>query len=155
MIDFIQWCDCFFVCFVLFFSVHLFGSIGSSLYAGSLVETCGTSFPDQEFNLGPLYWVQRVLATGPPWKSLFILEIMIVQTIKYCCLGSIYMFLPWLWKQIYFCSVTQSCPTLCDPMDCSTLGFPVLEYLLKFAQTHVHWISDAIQPSRPLKQVMS
>lgn len=69
MIDFVQWCDCFFVCFVLFFSVHLFGSIGSSLYAGSLVETCGTSFPDQEFNLGPLYWVQRVLATGPPWKS--------------------------------------------------------------------------------------
>ena len=39
---------------------------------------------------------------------------------------------------------------LCDPMDCSTPGFPVLHYLLEFAQTHVHWVSDAIQPSHPL-----
>jgi len=48
------------------------------------------------------------------------------------------------------CSVTQLCPTLCDPMDCSTLGFPVLHHLPEFAQTHVHWVVDAIQPSRPL-----
>ena len=41
-------------------------------------------------------------------------------------------------------------PTLCDPMDCSTPGFPVLHYLLEFAQTHVHQVSDAIQPSHPL-----
>ena len=38
---------------------------------------------------------------------------------------------------------------LCDPMDCSTLGFPVLHCLLGFAQTHVHWVGDAIQPSQP------
>ena len=44
----------------------------------------------------------------------------------------------------------QSCPTLCDPMDCSTPGFPVLHYLPKFAHTHIHWVSDAIQPSHPL-----
>ena len=37
--------------------------------------------------------------------------------------------------------------TLCDPMDCSIPGFPVLHYLLEFAQTQVHWVSDAIQPS--------
>ena len=55
------------------------------------------------------------------------------------------------WKLIcYYCSVTQSCPTLCDPMDCSTPGSLVLHYLLEFAQTHVHWISDAIQPFHPL-----
>jgi len=48
------------------------------------------------------------------------------------------------------CLVTESCLTLCDPMDCSTPGFPVLHCLLEFAQTHVHWVSDAIQPSRPL-----
>ena len=48
------------------------------------------------------------------------------------------------------CSVAKSCPTLCNPMDCSTLGFPVLHCLLEFAQTHVHWVSDAIQPSHPL-----
>ena len=39
-------------------------------------------------------------------------------------------------------SVVKSCPTLCDPMDCSTPGFPVLQYLLEFAQTHVHWVSS-------------
>ena len=51
----------------------------------------------------------------------------------------------------YFCcSVGQSCPTLCDPMDGSTPGFPVLHCLLELAQTHVHWVSDAIQPSHPL-----
>ena len=43
-----------------------------------------------------------------------------------------------------------SYPTPCEPMDCSTSGFPVLYYLLEFAQTLVHWVSDAIQPSRPL-----
>ena len=48
------------------------------------------------------------------------------------------------------CSVTQSCPTLCNPKDCSTPGSPVLHYLLEFAQTHVHWVSDAIQASHPL-----
>ena len=47
-------------------------------------------------------------------------------------------------------SVTQSCPTLCDLMDCSTPGFPVHHQLLKLAQTHVHRVSDAIQPSHPL-----
>ena len=47
-------------------------------------------------------------------------------------------------------SVAQSFPTLCDPMDCSILGFPVLPHLLELAQTHVHWVSNAIQPSHPL-----
>ena len=49
-----------------------------------------------------------------------------------------------------FSSVAQSCPTLCNPMDCSMPGFPVLHCLLEFAQTHVHWVSDAIQPLHPL-----
>ena len=48
------------------------------------------------------------------------------------------------------CSVTQLCPTLCNPMDCSMPGFPVLHCLLEFAQTHVTWVDDAIQPSHPL-----
>ena len=48
------------------------------------------------------------------------------------------------------CSVTQSSPILCNPMDYSTPGCPVLHHLLKFAQTHVHWVLDAIQPSHPL-----
>ena len=49
-----------------------------------------------------------------------------------------------------FSSVTQSCPTSCDPMDCSTPGFPVHHQLPELTQTHVHWVSDAIQPSYPL-----
>ena len=48
------------------------------------------------------------------------------------------------------CWVTQSCPTPCDPVDCSTPGFPVLHHLLEFARVHVHGIGDAIQPSHPL-----
>ena len=48
------------------------------------------------------------------------------------------------------CSVTQSGPTVWDPTDCSTPGLPVLHQLLELAQTHVHWVGDAIQPSRPL-----
>ena len=48
---------------------------------------------------------------------------------------------------IQFSSVTQSCPTLCDSMDCSTPGLPVHHKLLEFTQTHVHQVSDAIQLS--------
>ena len=49
-----------------------------------------------------------------------------------------------------FSSVAQSCPTLCDPMDCSKPGFPVHHQLPEFIQTHVHRVGDAIQPSHPL-----
>ena len=51
---------------------------------------------------------------------------------------------------LQFSSVTQSCPTLCDPMNCSTPGLPVHHHLLEFTQTHIHQVSDAIQPSHPL-----
>ena len=47
-------------------------------------------------------------------------------------------------------SVAQSCPALCDPMDCSMPGHPVPHYLPEFTQVHVHWIGDANQPSHPL-----
>ena len=49
-----------------------------------------------------------------------------------------------------FSSVTQLCPTLGDPRDCSTPGLPVHYQLSEFTQTHVHWAGDAIQPSHPL-----
>ena len=51
---------------------------------------------------------------------------------------------------VHFSSVTQSCPTLCDPMNRSTPGLPVHHQLLEFTQTHVHQVGDAIQPSHPL-----
>ena len=49
-----------------------------------------------------------------------------------------------------FSSVAQFCPTLCDPMDYSTPGFPVHHQLPELIQTHVHRVSDAFQPSHPL-----
>ena len=51
---------------------------------------------------------------------------------------------------VQFSSVTQSCPTLCDPMNHSTPGLPVHHQPPEFTQTHVHRVSDAIQPSHPL-----
>ena len=52
--------------------------------------------------------------------------------------------------QVQFSSVARSCPTLCDPMNRSTPGFPVHDQLLEFTQTHVHRVGDAIQPSHSL-----
>ena len=54
------------------------------------------------------------------------------------------------WKYTQFSSVAQSCPTLCDPMNCSTPGLPVHHQLLEFTQTRVQWVGDAIQASHPL-----
>ena len=62
---------------------------------------------------------------------------------------SVHVLLYLLWFDL-ICSVTQLCLTLCSPMDCSTPGFPVLQHLLEFAQTHVHWVVNAIHPSHPL-----
>ena len=60
--------------------------------------------------------------------------------------GVLYTYFP---ENCYCCSVTKSCPTPCNSMDSSTLGFSVLHYFLEFSQTHVHWVADAIQPSHP------
>ena len=65
----------------------------------------------------------------------------------------------WLFTTLCFklqkscCSVTQSCLTLCDPMDCNTPGLPVHHQLPEFTQTHVHRLDDVIQPSHPLSSL--
>ena len=61
-----------------------------------------------------------------------------------------YSVLPLHLVSVQFSSVTQLCPTLCDPMNRSTPGLPVYHQLPEFTQTHVHWVSHAIQPSHPL-----
>ena len=66
----------------------------------------------------------------------------------YTPLGEVVPLAPFL--QCCSCSVAESCLTLCDPMDCSMPGFPVLHYLLEFVQSHAHLVSDAIQPSLSL-----
>ena len=58
-------------------------------------------------------------------------------------------------KQIQFSSVAQSCPTLCNPMNCSMPGLPVHHQLPESTQTYVHWVGDAIQPSHPLSSPSS
>ena len=58
--------------------------------------------------------------------------------------------LPLTTSLVQFSSVTQLCPTLCNPINCSMPGLPVHHHLLEFTQTHVHRVSDAIQPSHPL-----
>ena len=66
------------------------------------------------------------------------------------------IYFTWQWYLQIFqkvcccCSVAQWCLTLHSPMDCSTPAFPVFHHLLELAQTHVHWVDDTIQPSRPL-----
>ena len=63
----------------------------------------------------------------------------------------IYIFIyVYTYTYMYCCSFAKSCPTLCSPMDCSTPALPVPHYLLEFAQVHVHWIGNTIQPSHPL-----
>ena len=56
----------------------------------------------------------------------------------------------WLFASVQFSSVAQLCPTLCDPMNCSTPDLPVHHQLTESTQTHVHRVGDAIQPSHPL-----
>ena len=53
-------------------------------------------------------------------------------------------------NSVQFSSAAQSCPTLCDPMNCSTPGLPIHHQLPEFTQTHVHSVGDAIQPPHPL-----
>ena len=66
------------------------------------------------------------------------------KLLQYCRLHPPY------WTSVQFSSVSQSCPTLCDPMNRSTPGLPVHHQLPEFTQTHVHRVSDALQPSHPL-----
>ena len=54
---------------------------------------------------------------------------------------------------VQFSSVIQLCPTLCNPMDCSMLNLSVHQLLPEFTQTHVHWVSNVIQPSHPVSSL--
>ena len=84
------------------------------------------------------------------WKGVGLVDVCVCVCVCVCArvhMQGKYTFLHVLYQ---FSSVTQSCPTLCNPMDCSTPGLPVHHQLPEFTQTHVHRVSDAIQPSHPL-----
>ena len=80
--------------------------------------------------LSPWLWLWTQLPCACLFLDLFDLAILLTL---HCC-----------------CSVIQPCLILCNPMDCSMPGFPVLHHLLEIAQTHVHCVGDTIQPSHPL-----
>ena len=65
-----------------------------------------------------------------------------------CFVFFCFFFYHWATREAQKCVFVQLLG-LCDPMNCSTPGFPVLHHLLEFAQIHIHWVSDAIQPSHP------
>ena len=95
----------------------------------------------------PLFQVSNINCgtawAGSPWKNFYTAAFLHLL---------IKLFMPEhkMWIVIQFSSVAQSCLTLCDPMNRSAPGLPVHHQLLEFTQTHVHWVSDAIQPSHPL-----
>ena len=82
---------------------------------------------------------EKMALRGAPWSSIHQLGLQGMQE------GLFHWF-----SSVQFSSVAQSCPTLCDPMNRSTPGLPVHHQLPEFTQTHVHQVSDAIQPSHPL-----
>ena len=86
------------------------------------------------------------LSSACDWKQSCIV---LRKTVNSMCKPFCFPHMSWFSLRQSF-SVSQSCPTLRGTMDCSTPGLPVLHHLPEFAQTHVHWVSDAIQPYHPL-----
>ena len=84
------------------------------------------------------------------FHSLSLLELPIPPTTSSISANDFALYFTETLETIQFSSVAQSCPTFCKPMDCSMPGLRVHRQLLKFTQTHVHWVGDAIQPSHPL-----
>ena len=84
------------------------------------------------------------------WDLILALLLISCVTIKFCSISLTFNFHSADFFFFPISSVAQSCPTLCDPMNCSTPGLPVHHQLLEFTQTHVHQVGDAIQPSHPL-----
>ena len=89
------------------------------------------------------YWLKFSLGTC-------ITFICKIEKKRWCLLWASVNYISKSKGNIQFSSVTQSCPTLCDPMNCSTPGLPVHHQLPASTQTHVHCVGDAIQPSHPL-----
>ena len=105
----------------------------------SMASSKGSSQPkDWTRLLSLLHWQAGSLPLAPPGKPME--NPVLVKCHEH---GSFPL-------ELQFSSVAQSCPTLCDPMDCSTPGLPVHHQIPEFTQTHVHRVSDAIQPSHPL-----
>ena len=100
----------------------------------------------QKYNLGSISHQGRLSTTQGPENHRAVRKDSQLTTGDFV----LTQFLNWCSSSVQFTSVAQSCPTLCDPMNCSMPGLPVHHHLLEFTQTHIHRVGDAIQPSHPL-----
>ena len=92
------------------------------------------------FSLYRFFWSMNMV-----YFSIYLCFLWFLSSVFYSFLNIYFLFL-----SVQFSSVAQPCPTLCDPMNCSTPGLPVHHQLPEFTQTHVPQVSDAIQPFHPL-----
>ena len=91
------------------------------------------AFPFSRGSSKPRDWTQVSCIAGRAFTNWATREAPVLKSDYHCC-----------------CSVPQSCLTLCNSVNCSTPGFPVIHHLREIAQTHFHWVGEAIQPSHPL-----
>ena len=96
----------------------------------------------KKFTQNHVHWVSDTIWTSHPLSPLLLLPLIFPSTRVFP--------MNWLFTSVQFSSVTQSCLTLCDPLNHSLPGLPVHHRLPEFTQTHVHRVTDAIQPSHPL-----
>ena len=97
---------------------------------------------------------QASLSINNSWSSPKLMSIESVMPSNHLILCCPLLLLPSIFpKEDQFSSVTQSCPILCYPMNSSMPGLPVHHQLPEFTQTHIHRVSDAIQPSHPLSSL--
>ena len=115
-----------------FFPTLVYFCFFNSLFSFYILWPIQLEFVRESFNIQPFITHSSI---GFVWRCYLFnnLESILMFCVRWCC-----------------CSVPQSRPTLCNPMDRSTPRFPVLHHLPELAQIHVHWVSDAIQPSCPL-----
>ena len=137
-------------------SAHCNGDVSSALQRAELRSVCGylctcihiatyNSSPAPQFFLACIHSIFISPVSGSePWFSQISKIYSFAQKHRFCKL-----------YQTIFSSVTQLCPTLCDPTDCSTPGFPVHYQRPEFTQIHVHRVGDAIQPSHPLSSPLN
>ena len=111
---------------------------------------CPWDFPDKNTGVACHFLLQRIsLIQGSNPGLLHCRQILYQLSYQ----GSTNMGASYVFSSVQLSSVAQSCPTLCDPMNCSTSGLPVHHHLQEFNQTHIYRVSDAIQPFHPLSSL--
>ena len=111
-------------------------------------------FLSANINRKTLCWISKSMrlckgiVTISSWWTYVVSSLIVLFSNCTCIITHIFIINKY--ASVQFSSVTQSCPTLCDPVNPSTPGLPVHHQLPKFTQTHVHRVGDAIQPSHPL-----